>query len=88
MLYTQVTGAGLEKLSGESTIFMNTQDTHTHTHTHTYTYTHTHTDTHIDGKGWEGIVRDGHRTSNPFREGVDVISQCFNSDRILLSSRP
>ena len=26
MLYTQVTGAGLEKLSGGSTIFMNTQD--------------------------------------------------------------
>ena len=25
-LYTQVTGAGLEKLSGGSTIFLNTQD--------------------------------------------------------------
>ena len=32
------------------------------------------------------MVRDGHRTSNLFREGGDVISQCFNSERSLLSS--
>ena len=43
--------------------------THAHTHartharaharTHARTHTHTHTHTRIDGKGWEGIVRDG-----------------------------
>ena len=39
-----------------------------------------------EGKPWKEPA--SRRTSNPFRGGGSLISQCFNSERSLLSSRP